>query len=211
MTHRIALRGPVLFSILFALAACGGSAPAVKEPAAPAEYKVKLATTKGDVVILVHRDWAPLGADHFYNLVKRGYYDNNAFFRALKGYIVQCGINGDPKVYARWDKVKIKDDPPKVPNKTGTVVFATPSEPNQRTTHIFINIHDNENLDSSGFVPFGEVILGLDNVMNVYMDYGEGAPDGQGPSQDEAAHGGNAYFKKNFPKLDYILKATVIP
>ena len=147
------------------------------------EYKVKLATTKGDVVILVHRDWAPLGADHFYNLVKRSYYDNNAFFRALKGYIVQCGINGDPKVYARWDKVKIKDDPPKVPNKTGTVVFATPSEPNQRTTHIFINIHDNENLDSSGFVPFGEVVLGLDNVMNVYMDYGEGARTARGPAR----------------------------
>jgi peptidyl-prolyl cis-trans isomerase A (cyclophilin A) len=207
MTHRCAL----LLSILCALAACGGSVP-VKERPAPPEYKVKLATTKGDVVILVHRDWAPNGADHFYNLVKRGYYDNNAFFRALKDYIVQWGINGDPKVYARWDAVKIKDDPPKMPNKIGTVVFATPSEPNQRTTHIFVNIHDNsENLDSRGFVPFGEVILGLNNIMNVYMDYGEGAPDGNGPSQEEAAHGGNAYFKKNFPNLDYIVKATVIP
>jgi peptidyl-prolyl cis-trans isomerase A (cyclophilin A) len=206
MKHRWAL----LVSILCALAACGGTAPA--ERPSPAEYKVKLATTKGDVVILVHRDWAPLGADHFYNLVKRGYYDNNAFFRALKGYIVQWGINGDPKVYARWDKVKIKDDPPKVSNKTGTVVFATPSDPNGRTTHIFINIHDNgENLDSRGFVPFGEVIQGLDNVMNVYMDYGEGAPDGQGPDQEAAGSGGNAYLKKNFPKLDYILKATVVP
>jgi peptidyl-prolyl cis-trans isomerase A (cyclophilin A) len=206
MKHRWAL----LVSILCALAACGGTTPA--ERPSPAEYKVKLATTKGDVVILVHRDWAPLGADHFYNLVKRGYYDNNAFFRALKGYIVQWGINGDPKVYTRWDKVKIKDDPPKVSNKTGTVVFATPSDPNGRTTHIFINIHDNgENLDSRGFVPFGEVIQGLENIMNVYMDYGEGAPEGQGPDQEAAGNGGNAYLKKNFPKLDYILKATIVP
>jgi peptidyl-prolyl cis-trans isomerase A (cyclophilin A) len=206
MKHRWAL----LVSILCALTACGGTAPA--ERPSPAEYKVKLATTKGDVIILVHRDWAPLGADHFYNLVKRGYYDNNAFFRALKNYIVQWGINGDPKVYARWDKVKIKDDPPKVSNKTGTVVFATPSDPNGRTTHIFINIHDNgENLDSRGFVPFGEVTQGLANIMNVYMDYGEGAPDGQGPDQEAAGSGGNAYLKKNFPKLDYILKATVVP
>ena len=201
-------RRALLISLACALAACG----VTKETPAPPEYKVRLATTKGDVIILVHRDWAPLGADHFYHLVKRGYYDNNAFFRALKDYIVQWGINGDPKTYVRWSNVKIKDDPPKVSNKTGTVVFATPGDPNGRTTHIFINIHDNgENLDSRGFVPFGEVIQGLDNIMNVYMDYGEGAPDGQGPDQEAAGNGGNAYLKKNFPKLDYILKATVIP
>jgi peptidyl-prolyl cis-trans isomerase A (cyclophilin A) len=205
MTRRCAL----LISITCALAACGATP---KEAPSPAEYKVKLATTKGDVIILVHRDWAPLGADHFYNLVKRGYYDNNAFFRALKDYIVQWGINGDPKIYARWSNVKIKDDPPKVPNKTGTVVFATPGEPNERTTHLFINIHDNsDNLDARGFVPFGEVIQGLDNIMNVYMDYGEGAPQGQGPDQEAAGNGGNAYLKKNFPKLDYILKASIVP
>jgi peptidyl-prolyl cis-trans isomerase A (cyclophilin A) len=202
MMHRRAL----LILVTCALSACG----VTKEPAAPAEYKVKLATTKGDVIILVHRDWAPLGADHFYNLVKRGY--DNAFFRAMKDYIVQWGINGDPKVYARWSNVKIKDDPFKVPNKIGTVVFATPGEPNERTTHLFINIHDNsEHLDSRGFVPFGEVIQGLDNIMNVYMDYGEGAPEGQGPDQEAAGNGGNAYLKKNFPKLDYILKATIVP
>jgi peptidyl-prolyl cis-trans isomerase A (cyclophilin A) len=204
MMHRRAL----LILVTCALSACG----VTKEPAAPAEYKVKLATTKGDVIILVHRDWAPLGADHFYNLVKRGYYNDNAFFRAMKDYIVQWGINCDPKVYARWSNVKIKDDPFKVPNKIGTVVFATPGEPNERTTHLFINIHDNsEHLDSRGFVPFGEVIQGLDNIMNVYMDYGEGAPEGQGPDQEAAGNGGNAYLKKNFPKLDYILKATIVP
>lgn len=204
MTRRCAF----LISITCALAACA----VTKEAPSPAQYKVKLATTKGDVIILVHRDWAPLGADHFYNLVKRGYYDNNAFFRAMKDYIVQWGISGDPKIYARWSNVKIKDDPFKVPNKTGTVVFATPGEPNERTTHLFINIHDNsEHLDSRGFVPFGEVIQGLENIMNVYMDYGEGAPEGQGPDQDAAGNGGNAYLKKNFPKLDYILKATVVP
>ena len=202
-------RCALLISITCALAACGA---AVKEPPAPAEYKVKLATTKGDVVILVHRDWAPIGADHFYNLVKRGYYDNNAFFRAIKNFVVQWGINGDPKIYARWSKVTIKDDPNKVPNKAGTVVFAAPGEPNGRSTHIFINIADNaEHLDGRGFAPFGEVILGLDNIMNVYMDYGEGAPDGQGPDQEAAGNGGNAYLKKNFPKMDYILKATVVP
>jgi peptidyl-prolyl cis-trans isomerase A (cyclophilin A) len=188
------------------------AAPAVKMKPSPPEYKVKLETTKGDVVILVHREWSPLGADHFYELVKGGYYNNNAFFRALKGYIVQWGINGDPKVYQHWDHVKIDDDPPKVPNKTGSVVFAKPGAPNARTTHVFINLADNSgNLDSQGFTPFGEVIEGLDNISNLYMDYGDGPPDGQGPDQEAAARGGNAYLKKDFPKLDYINKATILP
>jgi peptidyl-prolyl cis-trans isomerase A (cyclophilin A) len=208
MTRRHAL------TLSFAAALAGGScaAPAVKMKPSPPEYKVKLETTKGDVIILVHRDWSPLGADHFYQLVKAGYYNNNAFFRALKGYIVQWGINGDPKVYQHWDRIKINDDPPKVSNKTGSVVFAKPGAPNARTTHVFINLADNSgNLDAQGFTPFGEVIQGLDNVTNLYMDYGDGPPDGAGPDQDAAAAGGNVYFKKNFPKLDYIIKATIIP
>lgn len=191
--------------------ACGGSTKAAPEKASPSGYKVKLETTKGDVVILVHRDWAPIGADHFYNLVTKGYYNDNAFFRAIKGFIVQWGINGDPKMYGRWSNQTIKDDPPKVPNKTGTVTFAQTSAPNSRSTHIFINVGDNsEALDPLHFTPFGEVILGMDNVMNLYTGYGDAPPDGTGPDQDALAKGGNAYLQKNFPNLDYIKKATVI-
>ena len=209
MTRRLAL---LVSALAWLPAACGVTRPAVRDLASPAEYKVKLETTKGDVVILVHRAWAPIGADHFYGLVKRGYYNNNALFRAMKNFVVQWGIAADPKIYARWSNVKIKDDPPKVPNKTGSVVFAAPGEPNGRSTHVFINIHDNsDTLDSMGFSPFGEVIQGLDNVMNVYMEYGDGPPDGKGPDQEAAGNGGNVYLKKNFPKLDYILKATVLP
>lgn len=193
--------------------ACGGSttARAVPEKASPPEYKVKLETTKGDVVILVHREWAPIGADHFYNLVTKGYYNDNAFFRAIKGFVVQWGMNGDPKVYGRWSHQNIKDDATKVPNKTGTVTFAQTGSPNSRSTHIFININDNSDaLDPLHFTPFGEVIEGMDNVMNLYMDYGDAPPNGAGPDQEALAQGGNAYLQKNFPKLDYIKKATVI-
>jgi peptidyl-prolyl cis-trans isomerase A (cyclophilin A) len=201
---------------IFALlpAACGAPPKAgVRHVTAPAEYKVLLQTTKGDVVILVHREWSPIGADHFYELVRAGYYNNNDFFRAIKNFVVQFGMNGDPKVTARWSEKTIKDDPsPKVPNKTGSVVFAQTSSPNSRSTHIFINIHDNsDHLDSMGFTPFGEVIHGLDNVMNLYMDYGDAPPEGAGPDQDALAKGGNAYLKERFPKLDYIVKASIVP
>jgi peptidyl-prolyl cis-trans isomerase A (cyclophilin A) len=195
----------------FVLGSCSsGSKSGVDKPA-PAQYKVLLDTTKGNVMILVHRDWSPLGADHFYALVNKGYYDNNRFFRALRDFIVQWGINGDPNVNKQWSQRSIPDDPPKVSNKTGTVVFAT-AGPNTRTTQCFINLGDNSSsLDPQGFTPFGEVVQGMENVMSIYMDYGEGAPSGQGPDQGMISQNGNRYLAERFPKLDYIKTARVVP
>jgi peptidyl-prolyl cis-trans isomerase A (cyclophilin A) len=208
---RAKLSASILTISLFLLAAgCGGKKKA-EAVQAPPQYKVRLQTTKGDVVILVHRDWSPLGADHFYELTKMGFYNDSRFFRALKGFIVQWGINGDPKVNKDWSEISIKDDPPKVSNKTGTVVFAM-AGPNTRTTQVFINLGDNSgSLDPQGFTPFGEVIQGMENVQNVYMDYGEGAPQGSGPSQAAIADIGTPYLEEHFPKLDYIKKAQVLP
>jgi peptidyl-prolyl cis-trans isomerase A (cyclophilin A) len=195
--------------VLFA-AGCGGNKKA-EAVQSPPQYKVRLQTTKGDVVILVHRDWAPLGADHFYELTKMGFYNDARFFRALKGFIVQWGINGDPKINKDWSEIPIKDDPPKVSNKIGTVVFAM-AGPNSRTTQVFINLGDNSgSLDAQGFTPFGEVIQGMENVQNIYMDYGEGAPQGSGPSQAAIADIGTPYLEEHFPKLDYIKKAQIVP
>jgi cyclophilin family peptidyl-prolyl cis-trans isomerase len=173
---------------------------------APAEYKVRMQTTKGDVVVLVHRDWAPIGADHFYELTKMGFYDGDRFFRTVPGFIVQWGVNGDPKVNKDWSEITIHDDPPKVSNKIGTVVFAATGNPNSRSTQLFINLGDNSaSLDPQGFTPFGEVIQGMDNVMHIDMEYGEQ------PKQDAIADIGNPYLEEHFPRLDYIKKATIIP
>ena len=140
-----------------------------------------------------------------------GFYNDARFFRALKGFIVQWGINGDPKVNKSWSEISIKDDPPKVSNKIGTVVFAM-AGPNSRTTQVFINLGDNSgSLDPQGFTPFGEVIQGMNNVQNIYMDYGEGAPQGSGPSQAAIADIGTPYLEEHFPKLDYIKKAQILP
>lgn len=207
-------RLPLLTLTAIAIAALSASCgkKAAETVAAPAQYKVRLQTTKGDVVILVHRDWSPLGADHFYQLTKMGFYDGNACFRALRGFIVQWGMNGDPKLNKEWSEATINDDPPKVSNKIGTVVFAKSGEPNSRSTQLFINLGDNSaSLDPQGFTPFGEVIQGMDNVMDIYMDYGEGAPDGAGPSQAAIADGGNAHLKQHFPNLDYIKAASIVP
>lgn len=175
---------------------------------APETFKAKFDTTKGAFVITVHRDWAPKGADRFYNLVKSGFYDDVRFFRVLDDFMAQVGMNGNPEVQAAWDRSRITDDAVKQSNKRGYATFAT-AGPNTRTTQFFINFKDNASLDKQGFAPFGEVTSGMDVVDQLYSGYGEGAPRGRGPDQGRIRAEGNAYLSKSFPKLDYIKKATI--
>jgi peptidyl-prolyl cis-trans isomerase A (cyclophilin A) len=182
--------------------------PAALNEKAPAAYKARLDTSKGVVVIEVRRDWAPNGADRFYNLVKNGFYDNARFFRVISGFMVQFGINGDPKLAAPWRAATIKDDPVKQSNKRGFITFAT-SGPDSRTTQVFINFGDNGGLDGQGFAPFGRVLSGMEVVDQLFKEYGEGAPRGRGPDQSRIQREGNDYLMKDFPRMDYIKKATI--
>jgi len=184
-----------------------GNPAALTEPAPPT-YKVKFDTSRGPFVIEVHRDWAPNGADRFYNLVKNGFFDNARFFRVISGFMVQFGINADPKISGVWREARIKDDPVRQSNKRGMITFAT-AGPNTRTTQVFINFGDNAPLDRQGFAPFGQVVSGMNVVDALYSGYGEGAPSGLGPEQGRIQMEGNAYLMKEFGKLDYIKKATI--
>jgi peptidyl-prolyl cis-trans isomerase A (cyclophilin A) len=195
---------------LLATAAVAGdlSDPASLTETAPDTYRAKFETSKGDFVIEVTREWAPIGADRFYNLVKSGYYDDTRFFRVLSGFVVQWGMHGDPAIGAAWRNASIQDEPVKQGNEKGYVTFAK-GGPNSRTTQVFINLANNGRLDGMGFPAFGKVVEGMDVVEKLYAGYGEGAPRGRGPSQGQIAQQGNAYLEAQFPKLDYIKKATV--
>ena len=182
--------------------------PSALKEQAPPTYRVTFDTSKGSFVIEVHRDWAPNRADRFYNLVKNGFFDDARFFRVVEGFMVQFGINGDPKVSAVWREARIKDDPVRISNKRTFVTFAT-AGPNTRTTQVFINFGDNHNLDSQGFAPFGQVVSGMKVVDSLYNGYGEGAPQGLGPDQGKMQAEGNAYLAQRFSLLDYIKKATI--
>jgi peptidyl-prolyl cis-trans isomerase A (cyclophilin A) len=180
--------------------------PAQLTETAPDKFQVKFETSKGDFVVEVTRAWSPNGADRFYNLVKNGYYDNCKFFRNIAGFMVQFGINGNPKLNAVWSKSQFKDDPVKQSNTRGYITFAKSSAPNSRTTQVFINYGDNSRLDADGFAPFGKVTKGMNIIESLYNKYGDKPSAAQPQIQAE----GNAFLEKNFPDLDYIKTATVV-
>ncbi len=196
----------VLALICGACSSGGGSkeelAPVPNEKA-PDHFKVRFDTTKGPVLIQVERDWAPIGADRFYTLVKTGYLNGDRFFRVVPNFIIQFGISGDPKLTARWRQANLQDDPVKENNMRGTVTFAT-AGPGTRTTQLFINTNDNVRLDGQGFAPFGRVIDGMNVVDQIYSGYGEQ------PDQHRIENEGNAYVQQEFPKLDYIKTASIV-
>jgi peptidyl-prolyl cis-trans isomerase A (cyclophilin A) len=185
-------------------------APASLTATAPESYQVRFETSKGDFVIEVQRALSPNGADRFYNLVSNGYYDDVRFFRVIDGFMAQFGMHGDPAVTAAWRSAPIQDDPVMASNMRGTVTFAMTGQPNSRTTQIFINFGDNVQLDGMGFAPFGQVVDGMDVVDALYSGYGEGAPNGAGPSQGQIQAEGNRYLEAEFPQLDHVIRATIV-
>jgi len=190
--------------------ATSGGPPSLMNPGslrakAPDTYRVQFTTTKGNIVIEIHRDWAPLGADRFYNLVRAGFFTDAGFFRVVPNFMVQFGLSANPAVNKAWENSNFRDDPVKESNKRGYITFAKTGAPNSRSTQLFINFKDNAFLDSQGFAPFGTVVEGMDVVDKINSAYGER------PDQGRITAEGKAYLDKNFPQLDRITAAKVLP
>jgi peptidyl-prolyl cis-trans isomerase A (cyclophilin A) len=210
-------------ALLIFMPACGGDVPEGDPPVArspllrperftdtaPATFQVELETSAGDVLIQLHRDWAPLGVDRFYNLVSAGYYDDSRIHRVVPGFMAQFGVHADPYVTQAWKSEFLVDDPVTQSNTRGRVTFAKGAV-HTRTTHVFINYGDNSALDEEGFAPIGEVIDGMDVVDAFYAAYGDGPPRGDGPYQAMAEARGNEYLDAEFPELTKIVRATVL-
>jgi cyclophilin family peptidyl-prolyl cis-trans isomerase len=206
----IATAAAVVLSV--AAIACGSNAqqsgglrdPAALTEQAPATFSAAFDTSKGRFVVEVHREWAPRGADRFYNLVKSGFFNDVRFFRVIGGQLAQFGMHGDPAVQEAWRDALIEDDPVRHGNTRGSVSFASRG-PNTRTTQLFINLRDNSAYDRLGFAPFAEVVSGMDVVDRLYSAYEER------PEQPLIDEEGNAYLTREFPNLDYIQKAAIQP
>ena len=201
-----AIAAGITLASSMAFAQANLKSPATLKEQAPATFKVNFDTSAGPFVVEVTRAWAPKGADRFYNLVKNGFFDGGRFFRVISNFMVQFGINGDPAIQKAWGPAtNLTDDPVTQSNKRGYITFAT-AGPNTRTTQVFINFKDNAGLDKQGFAPFGQVISGMEVVDKFVSEYGEKPNAGNAYLMQ-----GNAYITKNFPKLDFIKKATIQP
>jgi len=213
MTRRLAV-------LIALLAACGSDPeeytpdrdplldPWLARDDAPDNFRVRFETTKGDFLVDVHRDWAPHGAERFYNLVRIGYYTDCAFYRVTPQF-AQFGFNGEPPVNAAWATSFIAVDRPRYSNRRGFVSFAQMGSPERRTTQIFVNKVDNTYLDRQ-FPPIGEVVEGMEVVDALHDGYGDAAPTGTGPVQSRILYEGNEYLKKEFPELDYIKRVSFV-
>lgn len=200
------------------LTACGGpeprkdtpaAAPAKKEPL-PDRYHVRIETTKGDIVVEVRKEWSPRAAERFYELVNAHYYDGSKFHRVMRGFVAQFGIHPDPKMGALWRDLRFADEPVKLSNRRGTITFAH-GGPHTRAVQVFFNLRDNAVLDRQGFPAFGKVVSGMDVADKLAFVYGELAPKGAGPDGTKAELEGNVYLERQFPRLDAVRKAAVVP
>lgn len=204
-------------SAVLAVAACGGSAAPradlvapIPEHRAPDTFRVELVTLRGPIVIEAYRPWAPLGVDRFHYLASIGFFDRQKFFRVVPNFVAQWGYHGDTGVSSVWSSRDLQDDPVVASNLEGTVTFAM-SGPNSRSTHLFINLRDNQRLDAMGFAPIGKVVSGMEAVKQLYGGYGDGPPRGGGPDQSVIAKEGNRYLERVFPRLDSIISTRVLP
>jgi homoserine O-acetyltransferase len=208
------IAGTAAFAI--ALLVCAGCAMdegevSTVEDRAPEQFRVRLETSKGSIVLLARRELAPNGADRFYTLVRRRYFDDSRFFRVVPGRWAQFGIAGNPDLSALFRDHTIPDDPPRTPNRQGAVAFAF-AEKDGRTTQVYINLVDNSGtLDAQGFAPFAHVVEGMDVVLALNGEYGETSGGGiRAGRQDAMFREGNAWLDREFPRLDRILRATVL-
>ena len=179
------------------------------QESAPDSFSVVMESTKGSFVVDVVREWAPIGADRFYNLVRHGFYDDSRFYRVVPEFIVQFGLPGDPEITPHWLDAMIADDPVLASNVRGTIAYAM-TGPDTRTTQVYISLVDNSRLDEQGFAPFGRIVDGMDVVDQLYGGYGEHAGGGlRRGDQSRIYAEGNVHLDRDFPELDALIRATI--
>jgi peptidyl-prolyl cis-trans isomerase A (cyclophilin A) len=176
----------------------------------PEVFRVKLQTSKGDIVVEARRAWAPHGVDRFHELLRMKYFNQSRFFRVVPGFIAQFGVHRDFNVHGKWREYFIADDLPQQKNLRGTLSYAM-SGPGTRATEMFINLADNPALDAQGFAPFAQVVQGMDVVGQLYSGYGEMRPEGKYIDPTRVEGEANEYLVQRFPNLDYILTAEIVP
>jgi len=178
---------------------------------APETFKARFETTQGNFDIVAKREWSPLGVDRLYQLIKNEFYKDVAIFRVVPKFVAQFGIHNDSVINRSWRGVRIDDEPVIQKNDSMAISFARGGK-RSRSTQIFINLKNNNRLDSvefngvKGFPVVAKITSGMENVLKFYDKYG----DKLGRRQDSINLYGNKFIRKNYPEIDFIKKAYII-
>ncbi|HPD29472.1 MAG TPA: peptidylprolyl isomerase [Phycisphaerae bacterium] len=140
------------------------------------EPNVRLVTTKGDIVLEMYEEGAPITVANFLTYVQSGFYNGTIFHRVIAGFVDQGGGYLPDLTQPSGLRAPIVNEfDPSRPNRRGTISMARTSDLNSATSQFFINLVDNTNLDNprSGYAVFGRVVEG----MNVADDIARGATE----------------------------------
>jgi len=140
-------------------------------PAQPADPRVKLQTTLGDIVIELNLKAAPVTVENFLLYVNEGYYDGLIFHRVIPNFMIQGGgLSADMQQKTTKPPI-INEAANELKNDRGTIAMARTADPDSATSQFFINVVDNEPLNYSsnppGYTVFGKVAEGMDIVDNI--------------------------------------------
>ena len=179
---------------------------------APATFKARFETTKGNFDIVSQRAWSPKAVDRLYQLIKSDFYTDVALFRVVPDFVAQFGIHNTSELNKSWNSLKVPDEPVIEKNVEGTLAFARGGK-GTRTSQLFINLKSNSpRLDTlnyngvKGFPVIAKITQGWPVIKEFYDGYGEQP----GKKQDSIQKMGNQYLKRHFSKLDYIKKAYIL-
>lgn len=186
MKRRYAILSMVSLALL---GACQAEKPAEAEAAKAEEKteaaggsKVRLKTNKGDIVIELNAEKAPITVKNFLKYVGDKHYDGTVFHRVIDGFMIQGGgmaLDGGSLIEKRTGAGIKNESNNGLKNDTGTIAMARTPDPDSATAQFFINVVNNDGLNfptGGGYAVFGKVIEGME-VVNAIKGVKTGAGD----------------------------------
>jgi cyclophilin family peptidyl-prolyl cis-trans isomerase len=161
-------------ALMLGISGCGASEPGKQTvstaPAAgqPANPRVLIETSKGNITVEVFPGNAPRSAGNFLNYVKTGFYNGLIFHRVIPGFMIQTG-GMTPDMAEKPKNAPIQNEADNgLKNLRGTLAMARTGEPHSASSQFFINVADNaflnhrgKSFEGWGYAVFGQVVDGM--------------------------------------------------
>ena len=174
MTRFSAFLSALVFGTSLATTGCGAKEPGKQtvstQPAAgqPANPRVLIETSKGNITVELFRGNAPISTDNFLKHVNSSFYDGTIFHRVIPGFMIQGGgMLPDMTEKTRGTPIQNEADNG-LKNLRGTLAMARTMEPHSATSQFFINVTDNyflnhrgKSIEGWGYAVFGQVVDGM--------------------------------------------------